>query len=274
MTTVAACQLAPVLGDAAANRDLVAEAVRAAAAEGARVVVLPELVSSGYVFEDGAEALAAAEPVDGPTLELWHRLANEHRLVVIGGFCEDDGGDRPFNSAAIVDHRGVLAVYRKAHLWDRERLVFAAGSSAPPVVETEVGRISTVICYDLEFPEWVRLPALAGAQLVAAPVNWPDSARPPGERPGEVIRVQADASVNRVCVVACDRVGTERGVAWVGGSVITDADGWVLAGGWATTSASVLVADVDLAAADDKGVGGLSDIHRDRRPDLYTGVLD
>src|SRR5262249_4869608 len=178
-------------------------------------------------------------------------------------------GDSLFNSAAVVDASGVRAVYRKAHLWDRERLIFDAGNEAPPIVETSVGRLSTMICYDLEFPEWVRIPALAGAQLLAAPVNWPASPAPEGERPAEVVRVQANAAVNRMPIVACDRVAMERGVTWVGGTVLTDADGWVVAGGWASEGETVVMAEVDPAQADDKKIGGLSDIHADRRPELY-----
>ena len=137
-----------------------------AVALGAEVVVLPELVSSGYAFADSAEARAAAEAADGPTIRLWERLASDHDLVIVGGFCESSGNE-VLNSAAIVDPTGLLAVYRKAHLWDRERLIFTAGDAAPPVVRTRIGQVSTLVCYDLEFPEWVRLPALEGAQ------SWP-----------------------------------------------------------------------------------------------------
>ena len=91
-TVVACCQLAPVLGDPAANRELTAEAVTHAATQGARVVVLPELVSSGYVFESRDEAGACAEAPDGETVTLWRRLSAEHDLVIVGGFCERAAG--------------------------------------------------------------------------------------------------------------------------------------------------------------------------------------
>src|SRR5437763_10564821 len=117
---VACCQLAPVLGDPAANRELAADAVTRAAARGASVVVLPELASSGYVFESQAEARACAETSDGETVVLWMRLAAEHGLVIVGGFCEKAAG-QVYNSAVLVDHGRLRCVYRKAHLWDRER---------------------------------------------------------------------------------------------------------------------------------------------------------
>ncbi|WP_018157534.1 nitrilase-related carbon-nitrogen hydrolase [Demetria terragena] len=269
MTKVAACQVAPLLGDPAANRELVADAVSDAAKQSAELVVLPELVSSGYMFRDQDEARASAEPADGQTLQLWGRLARDHGVVLVGGFCEAGPTGELYISSAIVDPSGTRAIYRKAHLWDQERLIFSRGNARPPVVDTAIGRIATMICYDLEFPEWVRIPALAGADLLAAPVNWPTGAHVPDQVPTEVVRTQADSSVNRMAVVACDRAGVERGVEWVGGSVIVDSDGWILAGGSRTPSSQTLCADLDLTASRNKNVGGLSDIHADRRPDLY-----
>lgn len=271
---VACCQVAPVIGERAVNLEIIASAVQGAAALGSNVVVLPELVTSGYLFADRDEARANAEPADGPALTLWRQLAADHQLIIVGGFCELDADGDLRNSAAIVDKSGLRAVYRKAHLWDAERLIFKAGDAPPPVVETEFGRVSTMICYDLEFPEWVRLPALSGAQLLCAPVNWPASPRPDGERPAEVIRVQADAAVNRMFIAACDRVGSERGVEWVGGSVVVDADGWPLAGAQASTEAMTISALCRLEDASDKAIGGLSDTHADRRPELYGPVAE
>lgn len=272
---VVACgQVQPILGDLAANREITTAVILAAAASGARVIVLPELASSGYAFEDGDEARAAAEPADGPAVTSWQRHAADLDVVIVGGFCEEDVDGTTKNSAALVDPSGIRAIYRKAHLWDAERLIFEPGRLPPPVVDTVVGRLSVMICYDLEFPEWVRLPALAGTQLLCAPVNWPTYPRPEGERPGEVTRVQADAAVNRMFIAACDRVGAERGIDWVGGSTIVDADGWPLAGAKASTEPTVLTASCRLTDANDKGVGGLSNIHADRRPDLYGGALE
>ena len=268
-TVVACCQLAPKIGDLAYNRNLTERAIRSAALRGAQVVVLPELVQSGYLFADRNEALALAETRDGPTLRLWQALARELNLVVVGGFCEYLADDDLANSAALIDAQGLRAVYRKAHLWDAEKEIFSAGSQAPPVIETVHGRIGMLICYDLEFPEWVRLPALAGADLLCAPVNWPDGPRPQTERPAEVLRVQANASVNRLFIAACDRYGHERGVGWVQGSVIVDADGYPVAGPVEQGGEQILLATLNLAEARNKRISERNDLHRDRRPHLY-----
>ncbi|KJZ42506.1 nitrilase family protein [Pseudomonas fluorescens] len=271
--TVACCQLAPKIGDLVYNRTLTERAIRSAASLGAQVVVLPELVQSGYLFADRSEALSSSESIDGPTLRLWEALARELEIVIVAGFCERLESDRVANSAAMIDAKGLRAVYRKAHLWGAENSIFSAGRTQPPVVDTAFGRIGMMICYDLEFPEWVRLPALAGAELLCAPVNWPDGPRPETERPTEVIRVQANAAVNRMFIAACDRHGHERGVDWVQGSVIVDADGYPLTGPTELAGEQILLATMDLAEARNKRIGDQNDVHRDRRPQLYSHSL-
>jgi 5-aminopentanamidase len=157
-TVVACCQIAPALADPAANRELAARAISHAAAQGASVVILPELVSSGYVFESRAgqsQRRDSRRRHGDPVGTASRRSPARHR----GGFCEMAAGDL-FNSAALVDPGGLRCVYRKAQLWDKERFWFSPGSTAPPVIPTRFGQIAVMICYDLEFPEWVRLPAL------------------------------------------------------------------------------------------------------------------
>jgi 5-aminopentanamidase len=275
-TVIAVAQLAIAIGEPDANRKAAAAGVAEAAAAGARLVVLPELCDSGYVFGDvaseaSAEAGALASPADdSPTLRQWRALAGEHRLVIVGGFCERGADGRLFNSAAVVDASGPRAVYRKAHLWDKEKLVFTPGDAPPPVVDLGFGRVAVMICYDLEFPEWVRLPALAGADLVAAPVNWPAAACPAGERPAEVIKAQAAAATNGVFVAVADRCQAERGVSWISGSLIADPDGYPLAGPVLEDRPAVLTAECDLPRARDKRLAGDNDLLADRRPALYT----
>jgi 5-aminopentanamidase len=272
---VVCCQVAPRIGDPEGNRVRAEAAVEAAADEGAEVVVLPELMSSGYVFADAEEARRLAEPiVGGATVSSWAQLSRSYGLVIVGGVCELDGDGAVRNSAVLIDGGGVRVVYRKAHLWDREDLFFTPGSETPPVVETTVGRIGVMVCYDLEFPEWVRLAALQGAELVCAPVNWPAVLRPPGERPGEVVRVQAAAATNRMFIAACDRVSSERGVDWIGGSVIVDPDGCPLAGPAPPGEAVMLMARCRLADARDKHLNERNDVLADRRPELYGALAE
>lgn len=271
-TLVSCRQITPVVGDAGANRDAIIAEARAAAAEGAQIVVFPELVASGYSFRDVDELVALAEPRDGELLLEWQRLAEELDIMIVAGYAELDPSGKVFNSAAIVDASGVLAHYRKAHLWDFEKALFSEGEELPPVIDTKLGRIGLLICYDLEFPEWVRTVALRGADLLCAPVNWPLFPRPAGERPTEIIKVQAGASVNRMAIAACDRAGEDRGQQWVGGSVIVDADGYPLAlAGFGAPGSCTAVVNLDDSRS--KMVSERNHVLHDRRPHLYTSLV-
>jgi 5-aminopentanamidase len=272
LTRVACCQIAPRIGAAEANRAAGLAAAQAAAENGAVIVVLPELSASGYVFRDVAEARSLAEPADGPTAAGWAVLARRHDITIVGGVCELGADGALYNTAVAVDAAGVRVAYRKAHLWDAEKLVFTPGEDPPPVIETAGTSLALMICYDLEFPEWVRLPVLAGARLLCVPANWPALPRPAGERPIEVVRAQAAASTNRTFVAVCDRAGVERGVDWVGGSVVIDPDGWPLAGPDPGDHEITVTADCDLASAADKRISEHNDVLADRRPSLYGGV--
>jgi len=275
---IAVAQLGITVGEPDANRQAAATAVTEAAGAGARLVVLPELCDSGYVFGDGARPAAAearglAEPASASrTLRQWRSLAAQYQLVIVGGFCELGADGRLYNSAAVVNASGTQALYRKAHLWDAEKLVFTPGDAPPPVVDTAVGRVALMICYDLEFPEWVRLAALDGADLVAAPVNWPSVSWPAGERPAEVLKAQAAAATNGIFVAVADRCRTERGVSWISGSVIIGPDGYPLAGPVLADRPAVLHAACDLSRARDKQLAGDNDLLADRRPDLYRKI--
>jgi predicted amidohydrolase len=275
LVRVAACQLAIQIAEPDANRAAAAAAIGEAVSHGAQIVVLPELTPSGYVFTGAQEARSLSEPADGPTARQWAELAAAHDIVVIGGFAELGDDDQVYNSSLLADRSGVRAVYRKAHLWDAEADSFIPGDQPPPVVDTDFGRISMMICYDVEFPEWVRRPALAGADLLAVPTNWPSDPFPSGERNILTVNVQAAAFANRMFIAAACRCGTERGVNWVGGSIIAGVDGYPLAGPASTTSeagqavSEILFADCDLAQARSKATGPRNDSHADRRPDLY-----
>jgi len=133
---VACCQISPDVERPDRSAELARDAIRAAIAEGAQIVVLPELANSGYVLRSVQEARAAGASEDGELLAGWASEAARGDALVIGGFCELTPDGTLFNSAALVDGTGVLAVYRKLHLWGEEPRWFAAGSHPAPVVKT------------------------------------------------------------------------------------------------------------------------------------------
>ena len=276
MTVVSCRQLAPRVGDPAYNRDLTIKAVRAAVDQAAAIIVLPELATAGYVFATRQEVEEAALAPDDAVFRAWCEAIGESDAVVVGGFAERAGDGTLFNSAAVVDRRGVVAVYRKTHLWDREHEWFTPGEEPPLVLTTAAGRIGVAICYDLEFPEVTRHLALGGAELIAVPTNWPLVDRPDGERPPEVVIAMAAARVNRVAIACCDRAGTERGQRWTEGSTVIAAEGWPV--GVAGTGDVDVTVDVDLTRSRDKRLGSRNDALADRRPELYgwssTSMVD
>lgn len=269
MTRIACQQLAPHLLDLEANRLDTTAVIRDMVRRGADIIVLPELVTSGYVFESREEAASVAINSQHPLFGDWAAelsRAPDRAPLVIGGFCEQGSDGLIYNSAAVVSPSGVLAVYRKTHLWDREKLFFEPGAEMPPVIDTEFGKVGVLVCYDLEFPEMTRPLALAGADLIAVPTNWPRGGRPQGEHPSEVVIAMATARINRVFVACCDRTGTERGQEWTAGTAIINEQGWIVAGGRGTSA----IADVELARARDKRLTEMADAFADRRPELYA----
>ena len=131
MTTRVACAQIPCpIGDTAGNRTTCRAAIEAAARDGAQIVVLPELASSGYVFADRDELASLAETRDGAAITEWANLAEAFGLTIVGGFPEA-AGDAIYNSAAVVDPTGLRAVYRKATCGTPRTRVFDRGDDLP-----------------------------------------------------------------------------------------------------------------------------------------------
>jgi predicted amidohydrolase len=268
-TRVASVRFGPELGKVAANRRASVTAIERAASAGARLVVLPELASSGYSFADATEARASAEPVPGPTTRAWQEVATRLGVVIVGGVCELDEQSRLRNTVVVVDESGVRGRYRKLHLWGREQHLFLAGDERPPVVETPVGRIGLGICYDLWFPELSRDLAVRGAEILAFPSNLSATPAQDGLPHLDVIVAIATAHVNRVHLVLADRCGTERGHEWLGAAVVVGADGTLLAGPPAGTDEAIAIATIDPVDARSKQWDALNDLLGDRRPDVF-----
>ncbi|WP_439592963.1 nitrilase family protein [Microbacterium sp.] len=271
MTTVAVGQLEPRFGDVVHNVERTADVIARAADRGADIVVLPELVSTGYMLQSRDEAFALAEVAGhGPATSRWLELARELDVVIVAGFAEQDGASL-YNAAFLAQPDGTHAVYRKVHLWDEEALYFEPGDLGFPVVHTRHGRIGMLICYDGWFPESYRTLAGKGADLVCVPTNWVPI---PGQRDGEAamatVLTMAAAHTNGIVVAAADRVGTERGQEFIGQSLIASHTGWPVAGPADAAAEALLVADVDLAEARrSRAWGKFNNPLRDRRPSAY-----
>lgn len=272
---VASVQTAPVMGNVAANVARSIELVEQAAAQGARLVVLPELANTGYMFATREEAHALAESVpDGPSSRAWIALAQRLGIYLVAGIAERSGG-RLYNAAIIAGPDGYLGTYRKLHLWGDENLFFEPGDLGLPVFHTELGRIGVAICYDGWFPEVYRLLALRGADIVAVPTNWVPM---PGQTPDGPAMAHAlaiaGAHSNGLTLVCADRVGVERGQPFVGRSLIVGSQGWTSAGPASHDREEVLLAPVDvMASRRARQLNDFNHVLRDRRRDLYDELL-
>lgn len=241
---VAVAQFAPT-ADAAANIELISELVATASERSARVIVLPEY--SNYFVDPFDDSLAAhAEPIDGPFTRALTRLATRHGVVIVAGLVEQADDDRRVRNAVVaVDESGVIAAYRKLHLYDafgqRESDWVERGLIAEPeTFEVQGLRFGMMTCYDLRFPEVGRLLVDAGADVFVVPAEWVRG--PLKEHHWETL-VHARAIENTVFVAAADHPPP----LGVGHSMIVDPSGVRLAAVGTAT-------DVAIAYLDDEEV--------------------
>lgn len=274
---LAVAQIDAVPLDVGANLRLTTEAVERVAAQGADLVVLPELVASGYVLDDPS-IRDLAEPADGtgPTLSAWIALARRLDIAVIGGYPEL-AREGLFNSVAVIDRTGTLrGGYRKLHLFGAEKQRFTRGDLGLPVFELDGVRVGVIVCYDLRFPETMRLLALESeAEVIAVPTAWvvgfDPSATPANARIGQVEGALVQANLNQVFVACADLCGSERGMTFLGRSLIASPYGHPLAGPLPAADPAVMVQEIDPAEvlrAQERG-DGISP-RADRRTDVYT----
>ncbi len=265
---VAAVQYRPDFADARSNSLRVVEEIGALAGQGVQLAVFPEAAVTGYCFESEKEARRAALSLESPEITEIGRSASNLAMWVIVGFAEKFQGSL-FNSAALFGPEGLVGVYRKTHLPCLGLDRFVAPGNALPVFDTPAGKIGILICFDIRFPEASRTLALAGAEIICLPTNWPDTAQLASD-----VLCRARAIENHVYVIASNRVGTENGFEFIGRSKIISPDGEVVAA-LDSRESGVVIADIEPAMASNKRVVRREgqyemDLFEARRPDLYA----
>lgn len=272
---VACVQMDPTMGNTAGNLARSTALVEQAAARGATLIVLPELANTGYVFESREEALGLAEAVpDGHSAQTWIALARRLGIYLVAGIAEREG-DLLYNAALIAGPDGYLGTYRKLHLWGDENRFFAPGNLGLPIFETAFGRLGVAICYDGWFPEVYRLLATRGVDIVAVPTNWVPMPGQTLDGPAMAHSLTiAAAHSNGLAIVCADRIGVERGQPFVGRSLITGSQGWILAGPASVDQEEILVASIDVEAARrGRQLNAFNHVLNDRRSDIYDPML-
>lgn len=278
---VAVVQMDCQLGDVAANLEHI-EALASTAAQRLeelsgrdaaqapapeRLIVFPECATTGYFVGERARELA--EPADGPTNARLAGLASTLGAHLVVGVIEAAGPDVYDALALISPGDGLLASYRKVHLFAGEKAVFGVGDK-PCLVDTAFGRVALTICYDLMFPEYVRGLVLSGAGLIINGTDWiTDPWQTAQGWTGESVRAlcQVRGLENGVHVAMADRVGVEAGFTSLGHSTIAGPTGAVLA--TLGDEEGIAVARVADPTEDLERWRSYATYLRDRRPALY-----
>jgi N-carbamoylputrescine amidase len=268
--------------DLPANLDAAERVVRAAAGQGAQVILLQELFATPYFcITERAEYFALAQPFDGhPVIARFAALARDLGVVLPVSLFER-AGPVHFNSVAMVDADGrVLGRYRKTHIPQgpgyQEKYYFSPGDTGFRVWDTAFGRIGLGICWDQWFPEAARAMALQGAEAILYPTAIGSEPPAPGydSQPHWETVMRGHAAANILPVIASNRIGTETApegaaVTFYGSSFVADPTGALLAkaprGAEAVVTATI---DLDAAAALRRSWG----LFRDRRPACYRSL--
>ncbi len=230
-------QTNPICGDVDSNLNELAFLCQKAQALEADMLALPELALSGYNIFDQMHQIA--EPEDGSVAIRVADLARKYRLHLLLGLAERRPDQRIADAAVLFDDQGRrLATYHKRQLWDKEHQYFVAGDELC-VVDTRLGRIGLMICYDNEFPEISRALAQQRAEIILSPTA---NMIPNAER--QQIQIRARAMDNQVFVACINRAGVEGELHYCGNSLVAGPDGEVL--GHLGTEADTLIVDIDL----------------------------
>ncbi len=278
--------------DPDANLDKAADRVRQAAREGANVVCLPELFRAQYFCQrEDTNLFDLAESIPGPSTERLSAVAREEKIVLVASLFERRAAGLYHNTAATIHTDGTIAgLYRKMHIPDDplyyEKFYFTPGDLGFKAVDTAVGRIGTLVCWDQWYPEGARITALQGANLLFYPtaIGWHPAEK---EQYGEAqydawLTIQrSHAIANGVYVAAVNRVGPENGdvrgdrvdgpgLEFWGGSFIADPFGRVLAKA-SHDREEILIGEVDLRLLEDTRRNW--PFLRDRRIDAYQPIV-
>lgn len=268
MLNVAYYQFAPKMGEREENLLKVRHALQNLSAP-IDIMVLPELFSTGYAFSTRQEVAPLAENAQsGPTISLLKELAREKNMHIFGGFPEK-AGDKIYNSSLLVSPEGQTWTYRKAHLFNEEKILFDKSDTHLEPIQITVGehkiKVGLMICFDWIFPETARTLALKGAEILLHTTNL--------VLPYCPAATITRALENRVFIVLCDRVGSDwcRGkeVKFTGLSRIVSPRGEILVSS-DERSEEIKWVSLDPQEAQNKKLNPYNDLFEDRRSDLYS----
>ena len=274
--------------DVQANLHACVAGIIEAAKQGARLVLLQELHNSLYFCQtEDTRNFALAETIPGPTTEILGQVAREHNIVIVASLFEKRASGLYHNTAVVIETDGSIAgKYRKMHIPDDpgyyEKFYFTPGDLGFTPIQTSVGRLGVLVCWDQWYPEAARLMSLAGAQLLLYPtaIGWePADNEAEKNRQTEAWKTiqRAHAIANNLPVLSCNRIGFEPatqhqqdGIQFWGSSFVCGPQGELVAEA-PYNKECVLMADLYLERCEE--LRQIWPFLRDRRIDAYNDLL-
>ncbi len=268
------------------NLDYSIAAIRNAVAKGAQLILLQELHSSPYFCQQKqTRYFDLAESIPGPTCDRLARLARELGIVIVASLFEKRAAGLYHNTAVVLDVDGSIAgFYRKMHIPDDpgyyEKFYFTPGDTGFTPIQTSLGKLGVLICWDQWFPEAARLMALAGAEILLYPtaIGWDrDDDADEQQRQLSAWRTiqQAHAIANGIPVAACNRCGIEQAddgqgqIHFWGSSFVAGSQGEILAEA-TDNAANIVLVELDMTRTET--VRRTWPYLRDRRIDAYADL--
>lgn len=265
---VASVQFNPILNERDKNVEELVKVAEEAFKNGAKLVVAPEMSTTGYYYANRESIQPFVDTLPGKTTDAFEKLTKKYDAYIVFGMPEvDEKTDIYYNSAALVGPEGYIGKYRKTQMWETEMHWAAWGDVGVPVYETKIGKIAINVCMDSAYFETARLAGIAGADILAFPTNSSAQA---------ISALPARAQQNGMYVVSANRSNTENGFHMIGGSAIWSPVGGKLAEAPVVMTEeedmdepTITYAEIDPKQYDNKNKEALAN----RRPELYQELM-
>ncbi|MGG1573196.1 nitrilase-related carbon-nitrogen hydrolase [Fictibacillus sp. NRS-1165] len=257
----------PCLNNLEDNIKNLLEVVIKAAENGAKLIVTPEMSTTGYHYENRRAISPFVDSIPGKTTAVFEEVTKRYHTHIVIGMAEVDEDDGLFyNSATLIGPAGYIGKYRKIHQWATEDSWSSWGEMGVPVFETEIGKISMIICFDANFFESARIATLNGADILCYPTN---------STGGALSMLQSWAEMNGIYILGANRSNTEKGYHMIGASTIWSPLGEKLAETsyvneeQANDKSTILYADIDPTGYNNPAKSRLNE----RKPELYSELM-
>lgn len=268
MMKVGYIQFHPRFGEIDYNRTRTLDLIHQGA--DADLLVLPELCTTGYLFEDKTELERLAEFIpEGKSTKAWIKIAKVTNTYLVAGICEKTKEGEFYNSSVLIGPEGYIDTYRKIHLFNTEKDFFSPGNGPFKIYDIGITKLGMIICFDWAFPELTRILALHGAEIICHPSNLVLSFAQK--------TMLARSIENRVYTITANRIGEDvrpsSKLSFTGESQVTSPKMEILSKA-SVDKEEVSIVEIDPSLAQNKMITANNHIFLDRRIELYHPLLN